>query len=596
MKPAFLMLLLATLVPNTTPLKMQERHLALCICSIFRHHFVTEQTLLLSTIEDADFMDFLLEKLHDTSNWPLQVFSNGAMIPFQGDHQKIWNYLILSRGHEDIEEQTDKLTDNAGWTYEARFLVVVMGRGSTPRQQALSVVQELWDNIRALNVVVLVRLDTVFHLYTWFPYQPNEQCDDVTDVVLINEWNLEGEGKLVNNGPLYPHKIPSDFQGCPFKVSMPHHAVVEVPYVIAFSKLYNVTPIIQFKHTNDAFLADAIRESLEDIVLGSSAAAIGGIPLLIAATNLGQPSFPYYEIQYVWYVPCSRPLSRLLAVSKIFSVPLWIAVVAMMILVPAVMWSLSNCSLQQQSQERMPNVFYNIWAIYMGVSVTEMPRTFRLRALILPWICYCLAISTVFQAFFTSYLVNPGIDSQITTLEELIEKEMEFGFRNEITNYYKQSHFEIHKKVSKRGKNCVQTHLCIQRIIDTGAYATVAESWSVDNVMLLMNHTNRVCRMNDIDSFPIKIVAYFSKGSILLNTFNKMITSLVETGIITKVDRERKERPVAHRIGDTDTQDDYFVFTLSHLQIAFHLTVKYSHVNRGRSVHVDILCTLCKAQ
>jgi hypothetical protein len=153
MELVFLILLLATLVSNTTPLKMQERHLALCICSIFRQHFVSDQTLLLSNTKDADFMDFLLEKLHAISNWPLQVFSQGAMIPFQGEHQKIWNYLILSRGHEDIEEQTDKLTDNAGWNYEARFLVVVTVRGATPRQQALSVVQELWNNARVLNVL-----------------------------------------------------------------------------------------------------------------------------------------------------------------------------------------------------------------------------------------------------------------------------------------------------------------------------------------------------------------------------------------------------------------------------------------------------------
>jgi hypothetical protein len=81
----------------------------------------------------------------------------------------------------------------------------------------LSVVQELWDNARALNVVVLVQLDTVFHMYTWFPYQSRQQYEDATDVVLINQWGLQGEGKLVNDELLYPNKIPSDLQGCPFK-------------------------------------------------------------------------------------------------------------------------------------------------------------------------------------------------------------------------------------------------------------------------------------------------------------------------------------------------------------------------------------------
>lgn len=121
-------------------------------------------------------------------------------------------------------------------------------------------------------------------------------------------------------------------------------------------------------------------------------------------------SFPHHESQYVSYIPSSRPLSCLLAVSNIFSVPFWLAVVAMMILVPAIMWPSSNCSLEYQSQERMSNAFYNMWVICTAILVTCMPRTFRLAALIKPWICYCLATSTVFQAFFTSYLVNPGLE------------------------------------------------------------------------------------------------------------------------------------------------------------------------------------------
>jgi len=178
----------------------------------------------------------------------------------------------------------------------------------------------------------------------------------------------------------------------------------------AFSKRYNFTPIIRFKHKTDTFLSHAINESMKNALLGSSEAFIGGTPLLIEAMHFGEPSFSYHESQYVWYVPSSRPLFWLLVVSSIFSVLLWIAVVAMMILVPAIMRPLSNCFLEYQSQERMSNAFYNMWVICMGVLVTDIPHMFRLTALIKPWIWYCHATSTVFQAFFTSYLVNPGLE------------------------------------------------------------------------------------------------------------------------------------------------------------------------------------------
>ena len=178
----------------------------------------------------------------------------------------------------------------------------------------------------------------------------------------------------------------------------------------AFSKGYNFTPIIPFELKTDTILSDAIHESMKNALLGSSEAFIGGTPLLIEAMHFWEPSFPHHESQYIWYIPSSGPLSCLLAVSNTFSVPLWIAVVAMMILVPAIMWPLSNCSLEYQSQERMSNTFYNMWVIRTAILVKHMPRMFRLTALIKPWIWYCLATSAVFQAFFTSYLVNPGLE------------------------------------------------------------------------------------------------------------------------------------------------------------------------------------------
>ena len=76
----------------------------------------------------------------------------------------------------------------------------------------------------------------------------------------------------------------------------------------AFSKRYNFTPIIRFKHKTDTFLSHAINESMKNALLGSSEAFIGGTPLLIEAMHFGEPSFSYHESQYVWYVPSSRPL------------------------------------------------------------------------------------------------------------------------------------------------------------------------------------------------------------------------------------------------------------------------------------------------
>jgi hypothetical protein len=47
----FLAVLLVLSVTNGMPFKMQERHLALCVYKIFRHHFVPDQTFFYPTLK-----------------------------------------------------------------------------------------------------------------------------------------------------------------------------------------------------------------------------------------------------------------------------------------------------------------------------------------------------------------------------------------------------------------------------------------------------------------------------------------------------------------------------------------------------------------
>jgi hypothetical protein len=176
---------------------------------------------------------------------------------------------------------------------------------------------------------------------------------------------------------------------------------------------------------------------------------------------------------------------------------------------------------------------YNVWAIVMGASLTHMPLNSRLRVVIFPWICYCFAISTVFQTFFTSYLVDPGLEKQITTLNELLDSKMDFGFRPEMDLYFSGSSNWIHQYLLDHKKECIDSSECVNRIIDTPSFATTTESWSVEKYV----KSSAVCRMNDLDSFPVRIVSYYRKGCILMDEFNKIIVSMVESGQIIRAER-----------------------------------------------------------
>jgi hypothetical protein len=69
------------------------------------------------------------------------------------------------------------------------------------------------------NVVVVVQQDDLHNLYTWFSYSSQDNCADVKNMVLINQWAMAGEWKFLRGGSLFPYKISSIYHGCTVNLS-----------------------------------------------------------------------------------------------------------------------------------------------------------------------------------------------------------------------------------------------------------------------------------------------------------------------------------------------------------------------------------------
>ena len=70
----------------------------------------------------------------------------------------------------------------------------------------------------------------------------------------------------------------------------------------------------------------------------------------------------------------------------------------------------------------------------MGVSVPEMPRIFRVRTLFILFLLYSFALGTIFQSFFTSFLVSPGYVSRISSLED-IHSGLKYGSNSHVVEF-----------------------------------------------------------------------------------------------------------------------------------------------------------------
>ena len=215
--------------------------------------------------------------------------------------------------------------------------------------------------------------------------------------------------------------------------------------------------------------------------------AFGALPLAFRLEYNAEPIFPYVAIKRNWFVLCPKPFSRIQKISHIFSPSVWVAIVVVLFLVTVTFWCLAKQSNDIRSYTTLSSVLYNIWAVTVGVPVTGMPSSLRLKVLFVVFVWYCSAISTVFQSFFTSFLVDPGYKNPLTSLDEILDPGIEFVYTEEINTFLNLSSYWRHKEVVERAERCSTYKVGIDRICETGNFATFFRVCSVRNYTDIIN-------------------------------------------------------------------------------------------------------------
>jgi hypothetical protein len=182
----------------------------------------------------------------------------------------------------------------------------------------------------------------------------------------------------------------------------------------------------------------------------------------------------------------------------------------------------------------------------------------------------------VFQAFFVSFLVNPGYHNDISKFDELVESGLVYGkeesleFFLRLANYCEQERFRSYV-------DCSDRHKCLERLFLEGDITVL---FPIIDVIYALSHIGLakgrkvLCTLSD-KVFPLDISTYLTKGHPLLDLFNTVIRRCTEAGLVVKYWSDLifyihlqnmdkfKER------GCEFCSDMYFVFSLSHLKVAF---------------------------
>ena len=202
--------------------------------------------------------------------------------------------------------------------------------------------------------------------------------------------------------------------------------------------------------------------------------------------------------------------------------------------------------------------------------MTGMPRSLRFRLLFFVFVLYRFAISTVFQTFLTSFLVDPGYKNQLTSLGEILDSGMEFGYDAFESMFFILSSNLRHKEVAERAEMCSPRKVCIDRIHETGNFAIFAPVWLVWNYTNIINDHGTVCLLYDDEYSFVFITSYVQNGSVFLESLNKFVSLYVESGMFHRMVKDSVYMSKYTR-NTSDVSDEYFVFTLNHLRIAFYI-------------------------
>lgn len=555
-----------------------------------------------------DIWRALFESMHKPEKWTfLLLQSQTENSELQSTTIKHDSYMLLvteaKLAVEDIKVQMVRLKKNPDWNPRAKYVVMFMQSGMTANETIIKdILSELWHS-KVVNAVVLSRQTSQneINVYTWFPYHPRGRCGDVRDVILLDSWILDEEGRerFLHSAPLFPEKIPRDMQGCPFMVSTFEYE----PYVIKRKESRKV----EYQDGLDLRLISVLGQAMNmtmslrppppdggrwgflldngtwvgvtaEMMRGYSDLALVGWFYRCHIINEIECSFPYITDEARWYVPCAQPYPRWMSITRVFKASLWLGFLAAYVIIVFVMWqvvkisnSISTVPIENQAYTSLAKCILNFWAIILEESASNnTPHVAEIRAVFLVWVMYCWAVNTVYQTYLTSFLIDPGLQHQMSSEEEILNSGIAYGIPTTMVSILP----ELSDRRYRRKLRCDDVEVCQHRLAMEGDLALFFTKYNNEYMAALkyMDGDGKplVCQF-DGSYYRQYVVIPVPKGNPMLNAYNNVIHLVHQAGLIEKWWKDLKYTATLSAAKDFNVPvGEYIKLTLQHLQSAFY--------------------------
>lgn len=602
-----------------------HRQVVLCAMNIVTRYMSTGQPLLVSVANGDGFDEYrtisseLLEELHALERWSVYILYEEALGGLLDGYteSKYLSYIVIPRSvqlgveamMESLISQVQNLQEIETGNPKGVYLVVLLNAGKVNREMIINLLASLWE-WKILDVIIMVEseyrrngfgdMETKLDLFTWFPFQSPSNCTRVTDVVLMDQWE---NGHFAKNADLFPQKITRNLNRCPLKAStMEWGSLVTPPFEsTSEGNAPKVTykeglEVIVYRNILEAFnMTESfkIHENIYGHVWGDYDPVRNTYTGVIGDAKFGRsnisfcalPKNPFYEMHvdsthsylesgFHWYVQCARRRPRWQMFVRTFTLSVWASLILAFVAFAIVMWGLAKFPAEHQESTRyrtFSGMLQVLMAVFLNDSVNRLPSTIFLRLFFCLWIWSSFALTIVFQTYFTSYLVDPGHEKQVSNVEELLASKLTLTFDNGYKELFRGTD-ERAELILSRQVPCPDFQACARRAATIGDAATILDFENFDlfkNKFVDENGDSLLCRLPDRIS-GYHITMFMQKGNPLFRPVNGVILRLVEAGLADfwwSMVVYRQEFTTEEESDDPPIK--FSVFSLSHLYVAF---------------------------
>jgi hypothetical protein len=450
-------------------------------------------------------------------------------------------------------------------------------------------------------------------IYSWFPYKEN-YCSKTFDAVMVDQCSCENLDAFLRNVSLFPNKIPRKFAGCRTTV----YVEIVRPHLMLTDNYTDSDGRTVLGFTGiDVLYLSLVAETLNltlNYSLCVKSCGKTNHPYVIEIVAGYKPSTSFKPLSYditipyqfnavKWFVPCPKSALSMEKILSVFNSSVWFTMLPVIFLTALVFWISVKLPLgiimkESYGYRTVIHCLYNVWCVFMGVSVPEMPRTFRVRALFIIFVWYSFAVSTIFQSFFTSFLVSPGYVSRISSFDDLIHSGLKYGNHSDNELFFNQTGYVEHHNLNLDSFDCADHEKCVERVFTerdiTFVIPTLTAQYTASRIGKTSDE-NTLCSLDE-DIFAVNCVMFFQRGHPVIESFNVVIRHIFEAGFGDKywsdilfnltLQNMRKSEE-----SDCQTCSDmYFVFSLTHLRVVFAV-LGFGHV---LSVAVFVAELICK--